>query len=147
MKTKILILSLCAVLFGTVGCQNDIEDTYDFSNTMPQYVEIKSKKDIAIKETAKAKIEIQSRESFQEDTNISYEVTGAFNKTGSTVLKRGTTLIAIEIEIPAGTVPADAASATATFALKGAKRGSVDLTIGRYGSEKEVVKLVIAKIQ
>lgn len=147
MKTKIFILSICAVLFGTVGCQNDIEDTYDFSNSIPQYVEIKSKKDIVINETSKAKIEIQSRESFQEDTDISYEVTGAFTKTGSAVLKRGTTSVAIEIEVPAGTVPVDATSATATFSLKSAKRGSVDLTVGRYGSEKEVVKLVIAKVQ
>ncbi|RIJ36707.1 hypothetical protein D1627_12775 [Pontibacter oryzae] len=132
------MLALMGTMFSFSSCEKDM-DTYDFSNSMPAYVEIKSKANIEVEEEKTASITFQSREFFQQDKTLKYEVTGAFTKSGTVTLARNTNSITLNLPVPANVVPAGQTSATATLTLVEAD----GLSVGRKGSDKEKVVLQI----
>lgn len=89
MKHKLVLLALFATCLSFTACEED-KDSYDFSESMPAYVEIKSKTALTVEEGATATVTFQSREAFQQAKTLTYEIAGAYNATGTVVLPRNT---------------------------------------------------------
>ena len=138
MKNKLVLFALVGSMFSFTACEKDM-DTYDFSDSMPAYIEIKSKAAVTVEEGGVAKVTFQSREAFQSVKKLQYEVKGAYNATGSIDYPRNTTSYEFSLAIPEGIVPDGAETATSTFSLVSAD----GLTVGMKGAEKEVVTITI----
>ena len=122
---KILIkyLGFCTLLFVGLSACNDFEDdNFDFSDPLPQYVEL-SDASVEAVAGASATIEARVRVALQSTVNVNYEITGDLSESGTIEIAPGAVSGSTEINIPASP---DTGSATL-------KITSVDneLSIGR----------------
>lgn len=121
-------------------------DNYDFSNSLPPYVEITTKTNLSVVEGTTATIAVRLKTSVQENVVVSYSVTGAFTTTGTVTIPRDALSADVTLAIPSSLVPSGSATSTAVFKITGAKKGNTDLTIGALGvNSSEVRNIVVSK--
>ncbi|MEJ2883858.1 hypothetical protein [Pedobacter sp. GR22-6] len=146
MKKLIILLSLTSAFFLQSCEKKGPGDNYDFSNSLPAYVEITTKTNLGVVQGNSATIALRLKTAVQQDVVVSYSVTGAFSTTGTVTIPRdGLTANAV-VAVPAGIVPAASASATAVFKITGAKKGTEDLSIGALGANSnEIRNIVVGK--
>ena len=120
----ILLLALSSGLLYFSSCEDDFEDeNYDFSNSLPSYVELTSGADIATVPGDTVSVTVRLREARDADVNVNYEITGDFTDNGTATVAQGNLNTAIPVIIP---MMPDTGMATLT--LTGVDNG---LTIGR----------------
>ena len=134
MKKLLLIYSIVAL--GFHACNKDDVATagFDFSNTLPPYVELNSTDAKTVKQGASTTVTFQMRTAFQEAVTVNYDVTGGgVNLTNqAVVIDRNKTSAVATINIPAGIIVAPNTSATATLTLvKATTASGIQLTIGQ----------------
>ena len=125
MKKLLLIYSIVAL--GFHACNKDDVATagFDFSNTLPPYVELNSTDAKTVKQGASTTVTFQMRTAFQEAVTVNYDVTGGgVNLTNQSVVidRNKTSAVATRIH---------AMSAELYFpkSLKVAKEGTNKATI------------------
>ena len=120
-----LVCSLFLIFFLAIGCEKFEDSNLDFSNNLPQYVELTSGAAIASAPGMDVSIGVRIRENINVDVTVNYDISGDFPSSGSVVIAEGDLSTAITLLIPAG-----AASGSATVTLTGVDNG---LTLGRGG--------------
>ncbi|SDL88893.1 Calx-beta domain-containing protein [Pedobacter sp. ok626] len=121
-------------------------DNYDFSNSLPPYVEISAKTQLSVLEGTNATIAVRLKTAVQEPVVVNYAVSGAFSTTGSVTIPRGVLSANVTLPIPSTLVPPGSTAVNASFKITGAKKGSTDLTIGALGvNSNEVRPILIVK--
>jgi len=147
MKMKNLLITV--LIFNQLllaACDKDSEGTnYDFSNSLPAYVQISDKTAIEATEGEEVTVDFDIRTAFQKAVNITYDVSGAVNLSGQTAtIARNSKSGSGVFVIPAGAAtPPDTAMAVVTLKTATLEDGTV-LTISRKNTpEKEVVDLLI----
>ncbi len=131
------ILMILAAL--CLGCEKFEDDTVDFSNRHPAYVDFTpSTAAVKAAEGKAATFQVNMKPIQYQDVTVNYAVTGAVNTTGEVVIKAGSPNARIIVSAPAanGTVEADR---EAVVRLTGASEG---IAVGRIGRNTEV-KLTI----
>ena len=137
MKIKILIATIISA-FVLISCDKSVGDTYDFSNSLPNYVEFKSVIDpstgkivipsISVKQGAKANFTIVTKGSFFKDTQISVKIEGAgLSETKTVTLEKMKTSVTDSFTIPETTTVGSAF----TITLISAKTEGADVKVGR----------------
>ncbi len=125
---KLLSISFSITLL--VGCGEFEDEKLDFSNSMPQYVELSSGSDITSMEGETVSVTVQIREAQATDITVSYSLTGDITSTGTVVIPKRTVSAAISVAIPNNTTLGTGGDAVLT--LTGVDN---DLTVGRGGPE------------
>lgn len=121
-------------------------DNYDFSNSLPPYVEISTKTSSTVVEGTSLAVAVRLKTAVQEPVLVNYTVSGAFSTTGTITIPRGTLTASVTLAIPSTLVPVGSPSVGASFAITGATKGSTNLTIGALGvNSKEVKPILIVK--
>lgn len=120
----ILLLALSSGLLFFTSCEDDFEDeNYDFSNSLPSYVELTSGADIEAAPGDTVAVTVRLREARDANVNVNYEITGDITENGMATIAQGTLNASIPVIIP---MMPDTGMATLT--LTGVDNG---LTIGR----------------
>lgn len=146
MKKLIILFSMAVVIFMQSCEKKGPGDNYDFSNSLPAYVEISTKTALSVVQGNNATIAVRLKTAVQEDVIVNYSVSGAFSVTGSVTIPKNTLTANAVVAVPAGVVPASSATATAVFKITGATKGGNPLTIGALGvNSDESRNLVISK--
>lgn len=130
---KKLLFFFFSVFFLQACIKDDVGmEKIDLSNTLPPYVELSSTAAKTVKQGASTTVTFQMRTGLQQKVTIHYDVTGAVNMPGQTlVLDKEKTTGTVTINIPANVITPPATSATATLTLKRAvKEDGTELTIG-----------------
>lgn len=136
MKIKFYLFALLlTILFA--GCDKYEGNTFDFSNSLPNYVEFASVKGLTVKPGAKASFRIITRSSFFKDTQVSVKIDGnGFNETKTTVLPKMKTSVDDNFTIPvSATVGADF-----TITILSAHMEGAEVRLGRIDSKTTVIK-------
>src|SRR3954464_12376799 len=129
---KILSISILMLVFALTGCTKSYPgDSYDFSNSLPAYVELKSKTAIAVKEGKTFKVTVQVRTAFQEPVDVGYSITGAITQTGTVRINPNTYEGSSTVTVPVGTVTGANTTAAAQVTLTTGKlvTSNSDLTV------------------
>jgi hypothetical protein len=134
MKKILIIFSV--VCLGFQACNKDEAATagFDFSASLPAYVELSSTAAKTVKQGASTTVTFVMRSAFQQAVTVYYDVTGGgVNLTNQTVVIERNKLTAVAtINIPAGVIVAPNTTATATLTLtKAVTASGTQLTIGQ----------------
>lgn len=141
---KILILMTIMTAFLLQSCEKKGPgDNYDFSNSLPPYVEISSKTSSTVVEGTSLAVAVRLKTAVQEPVLVNYTVSGAFTTTGTITIPRGTLTASVTLAIPSTLVPVGSPSVGASFAITGATKGSTNLTIGALGVNSNEVKPIL----
>lgn len=99
------LLSVLIFAVAMVSCDGYDGDSYDFSNSLPNYVEFSSIKALSVAAGANAAFTVVTRSSYSKDVNVTVKIEGGSIETASKVivLKKMTTSIASNFTIPAST--------------------------------------------
>lgn len=146
---KLLILLLSATIFGFQSCDKDEAATegFDFSNTLPPYVELSSTAAKTVKQGASTTFTFVMRSALQQNVTVSYDVTGGgLNLTNQTVvIERNKLNAVVTVPIPANAIVAPATTASATLTLtKAVTASGAQLTIGQKnvpGAQKVTINI------
>jgi len=127
MNLKYLYIFVLAVLFA---CEDFEDPNLDFSNSLPQYVELSSGDTIKTIEGSTVDITVRMREVRPNDVTVNYEVSGDFTTSGSIVIPKTKLNASASISVPNNSEVDNAGNAILTLT-------SVDngLSIGRGGPE------------
>jgi hypothetical protein len=140
MKKIIVLLSLTAAFLLQACEKKGPGDNYDFSNSLPPYVEISDKAQLKVVEGTNAVIQVRLKTAVQEPVIVSYAISGTFATSGTVTIPRDALVANVTIPIPANT------SGNATFKITDAVKGSTKLTIGAKGvNSNEVRSILISK--
>ncbi len=146
MKKLIILLTITATFLLQSCDKKGPGDNYDFSNSLPPYVELSAKTNLSVVEGTSTTIAVRLKTAIQQDVIVKYSVTGAFATTGTVTIPREALTANITLAIPASLVPAGSPSATAVFKITGATKGGENLTIGALGTaSNEVRNIVVVK--
>ncbi|TKC58139.1 hypothetical protein FBD94_19515 [Pedobacter hiemivivus] len=139
---KIIILMSIVTAFLLQSCEKKGPgDNYDFSDSLPPYVEISSKAQLTIVAGANGTIAVRLKTAVQEPVVVKYAVSGTFTTTGTVTIPKGVLAANVILPVPIATVPGNAA-----FTITGATKGATNLTIGALGANSnEVRPLLIVK--
>ncbi|WP_121356274.1 hypothetical protein [Flavisolibacter nicotianae] len=123
------------VLFVVAACNKDEAATkgFDFSNSLPPYVELTSTKAKTVKQGESVDIAFQMRTGLQQKVTVYYDVTGGgLNLTNQTVtFDKEKTAATATVAIPNNVITPPATSATATLKVtKAVKEDGTQLTLG-----------------
>jgi hypothetical protein len=132
-----VILSIFILSLQACNKEDAATAGFDFSNTLPPYVELASTAAKTVKQGSSTTVTFQMRTAFQQAVTVYYDVTGGgVNLTNqSVVIERNKLNAATTINIPAGVITAPNTSATATLTLvKAVTAGGTQLTIGQKNS-------------
>jgi hypothetical protein len=134
MKKILIIVSFFGL--GFQACNKDDAATkgFDFSSTLPPYVELSSTAAKTVKQGNATTVTFQMRTALQEAVTVTYDVTGGgVNLTNQSVVIERNKLTAIAtINIPANVIVAPNTTATATLMLvKATTAAGTQLTIGQ----------------
>ena len=112
--------------FGVVACNDFEDDNYDFSTSLPQYVELSTG---ALEAVAGGEVlvEVRLRVAIQNKVVVNYEVTGDITQTGTVEIESGQTSGTSVLS-----VPASPDTGTANLKLTSVDNG---LSIGRGNAE------------
>jgi hypothetical protein len=132
MKKTIYFLFILTLSLVT-SCDYYEGDTFDFSNTLPNYVELKSKAVIEVEPEGTADFTIQVRQAYTVPVNVTYQITGPAINTTVTV-----TLPKLTLELPQSfLIPADAEEGDKyTVSLINAE-SEQPVQVGRLSKDKE----------
>ena len=145
---KYISLSLLVLIVAFTACKKEYqEDTHNFYNTLPPYVELKSKTTINTKEDSTIRITVQMRTALQEPVDVNYTITGSVNRQGTIRINRNTLESTVTVPVPVGTIPLTQTTGTAEVRLTTAKTvtSNSPLTVGRTGTEKEKISVNIRR--
>jgi hypothetical protein len=140
MKRILFMLALTSLVIA--GCKKYPGDSYDFSNSLDKYIEIKTKTALTGKHPGgTVSFTIQSREAWTEDVIFNYKFNGI---AGHDTLKLEKTSRVTPIVIPADILGVDV-SKTVKFELIDAatKTTAKPISIGRFGQTLEFVNVTI----
>lgn len=144
---KNINLTICAfILLSFSSCTKDyVGDTYDFSNSLPAYVEIATKTAKTLKQGTALSVSVQMRTALTDDVTVTYQITGTTATIqGTIVIPRNTVKATASVTLPTGIVVAPATSVSAQFKIVSAIRGTTEnLRIGFNGAATEVIPLTI----
>ncbi|MEQ7798356.1 Calx-beta domain-containing protein [Pedobacter sp. ASV1-7] len=140
MKKIIVLLSITAAFLLQACEKKGPGDNYDFSNSLPPYVEISDKAQLKVVEGTNAVVQVRLKTAVQEPVTVNYNVTGTFSTSGTVTIPRDALTANVTIAVPANS------SGNATFKITEATKGSTKLTIGAKGvNSNEVRSLLITK--
>lgn len=136
MKIKFYLFTLVlTILFA--GCDKYEGNTFDFSNSLPNYVEFQSVKTISVEQGAKAGFTIVTKSSFFKDTQVSVKIEGAgLNETKTVILPKMKTSITDNFTIP----PTATVGTEFTITITSAKTEGVEIRLGRVDNKTTVLK-------
>jgi hypothetical protein len=139
MKSNSLTYILVVLAAFCLGCEKFEDDTVDFSNRYPAYVDFAaSSTALTAAEGKAATFQVNIRPIQYQDVTVNYTVTGAVNTTGQAVIPSGTSNVRFTVPAPANNGTADGARA-AVVKLTGVTEG---YALGRVGRNIEA-KLTI----
>ncbi len=143
---KNIILSIFALFIVTIfGCKKSyMGDTYDFTNTIPAYVELASKKDITAQQGSVIKVTVQMKTALTEDVVVNYTITpaGSTPINGTVIIVRNTVKTIASITLPTGIV-GPGSTVKAQLSIIGAKKGADVLRVGSLAPTSEIVNIII----
>lgn len=123
-------LSISFSITLLVGCGEFEDEKLDFSNSMPQYVELSSGADIESMEGETVSAIVRIREAPVSDVTVSYTLSGDITSSGTVVIPKRETSASISVAIPNDTDLGDGGEAVLT--ITGVDN---DLSVGRGGPE------------
>ena len=126
-KISLIVIGFLSII-NLSSCDKESPGfNYEFSNTLPPYVALKSKAAVSATKGSTVTFTIQSRTSLQQNTIVKYSVSGVV-----TLANQSATLLKDKTSVDVSfTVPANAASGTATVSIiSAAKADGTPLTIG-----------------
>lgn len=138
MKSNSLTYILVVLAAFCLGCEKFEDDTVDFSNRYPAYVDFAANTALTAAEGKAATFQVNIRPIQYQDVTVNYTVTGAVNTTGQAVIPSGTSNVRFTVPAPANNGTADGARA-AVVKLTGVTEG---YALGRVGRNIEA-KLTI----
>ena len=131
---KILLYTLIASVI--ISCDDFEDENLDFSNSLPQYVEITSS-DFEGSEGDEVTVTVSLGEALPDDVTVGYSVTGDITQSGSIVIPANSQSASATITI-ADNETLEATGGSATFALTSVDNG---LDLGRGGPDAGFSKL------
>ena len=133
MKKLIIYICLLMPLVAFQSCKKEISpgDNYDFSNSLPAYITIRTTP-LTVKQGNTATFAFTLRTAFQQPVTIVYSVSGAITLANQTAtIARDVVTGNGSFVVPANTIVAPATTATATVTLVSATLADgTKLTIG-----------------
>lgn len=133
MKKLLIALSIFCLMFQACDKEEAATEGFDFSTTLPPYVELTSTAAKTVKQGTDTTVTFQMRSALQQAVTIYYNVTGAVNMVNKTaVIDRNKLSVVVRIAIPNNVIVAPATTATATLNIvKATTASGTDLTIGQ----------------
>ncbi len=135
MHKLLLTLSAAMTLF-IVACDKESSGTiFDFSNSLPMYVNLTKTSDTANTKPGKTvTFTLTMRTAAQQAVTVTYDVSGAISQSDQTIsIDRNTLRTSGTIDIPADILPTPTDSAFATLTIKKASMEDWQpMTLGRY---------------
>ncbi|MDD2285079.1 MAG: hypothetical protein PHQ11_06740 [Paludibacter sp.] len=139
MKTRLILFALLFITILT-RCDKYDGDSYDFSDSLPNYVEFASVKALSVASGAKAPFKIITRSAFFKDTQVSVKIEGAgFNETKTIVLPKMKLDVSDYFTIPTTAV----VGTDFTITIVSAQTEGVEVRVGRINS-KTIIKGKVA---
>lgn len=136
MKTKFILFALLFTATLT-RCDKYEGDSYDFSDSLPNYIEFASVKPLSVAPGAKASFKIITRSVFFKDTQVSVKIEGSgLNETKTIVLPK------VKLDVIGDfTIPMTAVEGTDfTITIVSAQTGGAEVRVGRINSKTTIIK-------
>ena len=90
-------------LISLFCCEEYEDDRLDFSNSLPQFVQLADDDTISASLGDTVAIEIELRERVYSDTNVAYEITGGISQSGTATIPSGGLGTLVILILPSGT--------------------------------------------
>jgi hypothetical protein len=90
-------LALCLLV---MSCEEFEDDSYDFSNSLPQFVELSSGSDVAATPGDTVTVNVRVRENLFSDINVGWETTGNLTTSGTVVIPRDNLSTSFDLILP-----------------------------------------------
>ncbi len=100
MKSNSLTYILVVLAAFCLGCEKFEDDTVDFSNRYPAYVDFAANTALTAAEGKAATFQVNIRPIQYQDVTVNYTVTGAVNTTGQAVIPSGTSNVRFTVPAP-----------------------------------------------
>lgn len=130
-------------MFAFLSCGNIENDTFDFSESLPNYVEFQSVKALSIKQGAKANFTISTKSSYFKDVAVTVKMDGqGLSETKTITLPKMKTNVTGDFTVPEAT----AVGTEFEITITSAKSDTGEIRLGRIDNKTTVIKgKVIAK--
>ncbi len=136
MKVKFYLYTLLLSIFFT-SCDEYEGNTFDFSNSLPNYIEFKSVKALSVEPGARANFTIKTKSCFFKDVQVVVKIEGlGSNETKTVVLPKMENAVDESFVIPlTSTVGTEF-----TITIASAKTEGTEVRLGRVNSKSTIIK-------